>query len=145
MAQVIRNLSRGVNGQRMREGMKVWGTLIIGEAQRNAARVFRKNTQGGLRQSMHFTQPTNTTLVIRVPKKYAAIHEYGGRTRPHVIRARRGGVLRFVMPGGEVVFARSVNHPGSKIREKRYIRDAIDKTRIAGEKAISDALLEGRI
>jgi hypothetical protein len=43
----------------------------------------------------------------------AAVHE---GTRPHVIRPRRaGGVLAFDM-GGRTVFARSVNHPGTRAR-----------------------------
>lgn len=33
-------------------------------------------------------------------------------TRPHVIRARPGGVLRFEV-GGKTVFATKVNHPGT--------------------------------
>lgn len=34
-------------------------------------------------------------------------------TRPHLIVARRAKALRFVM-NGQVVFAKSVNHPGTK-------------------------------
>jgi len=34
-------------------------------------------------------------------------------TRPHVIRARKAKALRFVVDG-RVVFAQSVNHPGTK-------------------------------
>lgn len=37
--------------------------------------------------------------------------EYG--TRPHVIRPRNARALRFVS-GGRVVFARAVNHPGTR-------------------------------
>lgn len=43
--------------------------------------------------------------------KYAAYIEYG--TRPHEIRARRTRFLRFTVRG-VVVFARKVNHPGTK-------------------------------
>lgn len=43
----------------------------------------------------------------------AALYVTGG-TRPHIIRPRRpGGVLRF-MVNGQVVYARYVNHPGTK-------------------------------
>lgn len=35
-------------------------------------------------------------------------------TAPHVIEASRASVLAFYNGGGELVFARSVNHPGTK-------------------------------
>jgi phage gpG-like protein len=123
--------------------MQQWGLLVTGEAKANAARVFKKNTQGGLRQTIHFSQPSNASVILRVPKPYAAIHEYGGKTKPHEIRPRRkGGVLRFVLPNGTVVFARSVQHPGSKIKEKRYLRDAIDSKRAEGEAALARELMK---
>jgi hypothetical protein len=40
-----------------------------------------------------------------------ALYEHDG-TRPHIIRPRKKKVLRFPAGGG-VVFARSVNHPGT--------------------------------
>lgn len=44
-------------------------------------------------------------------------------TRPHRIEPRRpGGVLRF-MVDGQVVYARYVNHPGT--RRNDYLRDAL--------------------
>lgn len=43
--------------------------------------------------------------------EYAAAINDG--SRPHVIRPRRASVLRFNV-GGRVVFARVVNHPGTK-------------------------------
>lgn len=49
----------------------------------------------------------------------AAVHE---GSRPHVIRPRRpGGVLRFEV-GGQVLFRRSVRHPGMKARP--FLRNA---------------------
>lgn len=35
-------------------------------------------------------------------------------TRPHVIRPKRGNVLAFTPRGSSTVFAREVNHPGTK-------------------------------
>lgn len=48
---------------------------------------------------------------ILSPAKYSKFIEYG--TRPHVIRAKAGGFLRFVV-GGRTVFAKQVNHPGTQ-------------------------------
>jgi hypothetical protein len=48
--------------------------------------------------------------VANTAKYAAAVHDGVG---PHTIRARRGRVLRFSV-GGRTVFARSVNHPGTR-------------------------------
>lgn len=52
----------------------------------------------------------------------ATIYVVNG-TRPHIIRPRRpGGVLRFTV-GGRVVYARYVNHPGT--RPNDFLTDAL--------------------
>lgn len=98
------------------------------------------------------------------PLSYAAIHEFGGTTPPHVIvpatrrakgKAGRGGwhgtgkqmvtgkVLAFQV-GGRMVFARRVNHPGSRIPSRPYMRpaltDNIEKIRLLFQRAIMPAL-----
>lgn len=55
---------------------------------------------------------------------YAAIHEFGGKTAAHRIEARNAKVLAFQM-GGEQVFAKFVNHPGSNIPARPYLRPAL--------------------
>ncbi len=57
---------------------------------------------------------------------YARIHELGGTTRPHVIRPRRAKALAFQM-GGRQVFARAVNHPGSRIPARPYLSPALGR------------------
>ncbi len=54
---------------------------------------------------------------------YAAIHEFGGTTKPHVILAK-GKAMAFLV-GGKMVFAKKVNHPGSKIPERSFIRTSL--------------------
>lgn len=49
-------------------------------------------------------------------KVYAAIHQLGGKTRPHVIRPRNKKALAF---GGHVV--KQVNHPGSNIPARPFL------------------------
>lgn len=75
--------------------------------------------------------------------RYAAIHEYGGTTRPHFIEAKPGGVLAF-QSGGRTVFARRVNHPGSKIPARPFMRPTLAEYRdriIAGfEAAAAEAV-----
>lgn len=57
--------------------------------------------------------------------KYAGIHEYGGRTPPHIIEPKKASVLAFAGPGGKMVFARRVNHPGSKMPERSFMRSSL--------------------
>jgi phage gpG-like protein len=56
--------------------------------------------------------------------KYAAIHEFGGQTKAHVIEAVNGKALAF-MAGGKQVFAKRVNHPGSKMPERSFLRSSL--------------------
>ena len=48
--------------------------------------------------------------------EYAAIHQLGGKTKPHTIKPRRRKVLAF---GG--TFAKEVKHPGSDIPARRFL------------------------
>lgn len=56
--------------------------------------------------------------------KYAGIHEYGGRTAAHVIMPNKAQALSFMMGGKRVVFA-MVNHPGSQMPERSYMRTGL--------------------
>jgi phage gpG-like protein len=56
--------------------------------------------------------------------KYAAIHEFGGKTKPHEILPDKADALAFMM-GGQQVFAKSVKHPGSVIPERSYMRSGL--------------------
>lgn len=82
---------------------------------------------------------------------YALIQEYGGTTSPHVIEAKykkalafSGGYAKFDF-GQTTVFARRVNHPGSKIPERSYMRTSLaenldtirDELKAASQRAIS--------
>jgi hypothetical protein len=56
---------------------------------------------------------TSNGSVVRIADtaKHAKSQEFGAR--PHIIRARRAKMLRFVV-GGRVVFRKFVRHPGNK-------------------------------
>jgi phage gpG-like protein len=56
--------------------------------------------------------------------KYAAIQEYGGKTSAHEILPAKGDVLAFITGDGQH-FARRVEHPGSSIPERSYLRSAL--------------------
>ena len=58
--------------------------------------------------------------------KYAAIQEYGGKTGAHEILPGKASVLAFVADGA-MHFARRVEHPGSLIPERSYLRSSLDE------------------
>ena len=57
---------------------------------------------------------------------YAAIQEYGGKTAAHEILPDKARVLAFVL-NGKQVFARRIQHPGSQIPERSYLRSALEE------------------
>jgi phage gpG-like protein len=58
--------------------------------------------------------------------KYAAIQEYGGKTGAHEILPSKASVLAFVAQGA-IHFARRVEHPGSVIPERSYLRSSLEE------------------
>jgi phage virion morphogenesis protein len=70
---------------------------------------------------------------------YAAIHQFGGRTAPHVIEAVHAKALN--IPG--IGFRKRVSHPGSDIPARPFLGiDEADEVEIA---AIADDWLRGLI
>ena len=70
---------------------------------------------GALVQGLHLTSDDNTATVATTDLPYAAIHQFGGRTKAHKITAGPGKAIPYA--GG---FYRSVNHPGSNIPPRPY-------------------------
>ncbi len=70
---------------------------------------------------------------------YAAIQEYGGKTAAHEIIPDKASILAFMLDGKQV-FARRVQHPGSQIPERSYMRSALDEQSHDIEQALSDML-----
>lgn len=101
---------------------------------------------------------TGTVMASGLP--YLAIQEFGGQTKPHPIDPVHATVLAFMAPGklgfsgtseSGMVFAKHVNHPGSKIPERSYARFALHLQRNqivaafqqAAESAMSNKALAG--
>ena len=59
---------------------------------------------------------------------YGAIQEYGGKTRAHLIAAKNARALAFDMRG-RLAFAKRVQHPGSVLPERSFLRAALDDMR----------------
>lgn len=81
----------------------------------NRAKVLAPVRTGRLRSSIRADPPRIFSLrgsvTVGSDLEYAAFVNDG--TAPHVIRPRRAQVLRFNV-GGRVVYARVVNHPGTR-------------------------------
>ena len=76
--------------------------------------VRRKAGKASLKSSMkhRITRPGGASkLTLSWPNPYAKFVEFG--TRPHIISARPGRMLRFTV-GGRVLFRKRVMHPGTK-------------------------------
>lgn len=74
--------------------------------------------------------------------KYAAIHEYGGRTAPHDIYPDKAEALAFMI-GGQQVFAKHVRHPGSQIPERSFLRSSLNEMADEIFAGIREAALRG--
>lgn len=75
----------------------------------------RKNNV--LARSPRLVTVNNRYALVGSDRRYAAIHQLGGRTKAHVIRPRRGKALAW--PGGRHPVAK-VDHPGSKIPARPF-------------------------
>lgn len=95
------------------EGAAAMATAVetMSRAAEHAAPVDKGELRRSRRVSGIRSTATGFSATIQFTAPQAKWTEDG--TRPHIIRARRGKVLRFVV-GGRTVFARSVHHPGNK-------------------------------
>lgn len=116
-----------------------WAPLASGAP----ARLRRDNV---LARSPRVISADGKRAIIGSDRKYAAIHQLGGTTSPHVIRARRKKALK--TPYGP---RKSVNHPGSKIPARPFFpfhgkrpSDLLQRNaRAALRRALDRALLGG--
>ncbi len=99
-----------------------------------------KTRSGRLRQSVELVadEVSVAAQVDGAAVPYAAIQEYGGTTRSHVIEAINAAALRFEI-GGRPVFARRVQHPGSVIPAHSFLRTALAELQPVAAAAIADA------
>jgi hypothetical protein len=102
-----------------------WADAVGPEILSNIRREAPHRT-GRLKDSLTYRKRLGLTGVAlefgsNVP--YAGYVEEG--TPPHIIQPRNASVLRFTMRGGETVYARSVNHPGT--RANPYARRAVEQ------------------
>lgn len=127
-----------LRGRDLTRPFKIIGVFLVGRARRRfelegpgwipSQRVLAgKGTRtlritGNLMNSIYARARRDQLAIGSAPpaSAYAKIHQFGGRTPPHIIRPRRAKVLRFEK-NGRVIFAKSVQHPGSDIPARPFI------------------------
>ena len=106
-----------------------------------------KQQSGKLARSIQQESHTEGEMVIGTvfsagDVKYAAIHEYGGKTPPHDIIPNKAGALAFMM-GGRQVFAAIVHHPGSVMPERSFLRSSLAEQASEITTGLKEAALRG--
>jgi hypothetical protein len=99
--------------------------LLVANSMAADMRSFAPIDTGNLRASIKVVVEGRGKITIgpdTFMAPYAWDVEFG--TKPHVIQAKPGKVLRFVKDG-QVIYTRRVNHPGT--RAQPYVRPALDK------------------
>lgn len=71
---------------------------------------------GALMKGIHYTVDEDGTTIMTSKLPYAHILHFGGKTRPHEIRAKNRKALHFLG-----IFRKKVNHPGSDIPARPYM------------------------
>jgi phage virion morphogenesis protein len=134
-SDVRRRLDRlARKGADLRPLMKSWSEIMLSEVEKNFAAggrpaawkaSARSRRDGGkpltdrarLRRSMT-ARSDERSARVGTNVIYGPIQHLGGKTRPHVIRARHARALSW--PGARHP-VRSVNHPGSKIPARPFL------------------------
>lgn len=122
----LRGLSAKVKAA-LQKALKRAAVLVESEAKRIIYRGRPDHLigrSGRLRQSITH-EVMDTSAAVGTNVVYARIHEEGGTTSPHVIRPVNAQALAFQV-GGNTVFAAFVNHPGSQIPARPYLKPALD-------------------
>lgn len=99
---------------------------------------------GNLKNSI-WTKPPKSAQdlvgLLGANKVYAAIHELGGTTKPHVIKGKntKTGRLKFEV-GGKYVYPKQVNHPGATMPKRSFLWSAITRSMPSMYNALSKAI-----
>ncbi len=103
---VKRNFREGGRPDRWKPSNKPKGKTLIGT--------------GALQRQIHYKVDDSGVTIMTGKQKYAAIHQFGGQTKPHVIRAKNRKAIPLTF-GGVTIFRKKVNHPGSNIPARPYM------------------------
>lgn len=127
MAQIAGVMHDAVEENFAQQGRPKWAGLKPPVSKRRSGGMILQDS-GQLAASIEPGSDSSSAWV-GTNKVYAAIHQFGGKTRAHVILPRNKQALAF---GGRVV--KKVNHPGSKIPARPFLSlTPEDEERIVGK------------
>jgi phage gpG-like protein len=139
MLHALRHLPEEATKASMK-GIAVASKRLIGKAAKErftgdgpfapALRRMGRGPSGDMKRKLYAKPPEITgkgEITVRMGSgvKYWAIHEFGGKTKPHTIRPVNGAALKFVV-GGKTIFAKSVRHPGSQMPARAPLQAAVE-------------------
>lgn len=121
--ELVRNANKmgGEMKQLLYQTMVKSVTIVKEDAKKIKSGSF-KNQSGDLRRSIVGRVESAERGVVSTDIPYAEYVEYG--TRPHTITPKNGKYLAFKGRSGNMVFAKKINHPGS--RPYPYMQPALD-------------------
>jgi phage gpG-like protein len=116
--------------ERLGEVMERLGVALLDQVRDNLSGTVLQQRSGRLAAAQDWRiDDDGTGLSVAVgfdsgAVPYGAIQEFGGTTRAHLIEAKQAFALSFSY-GGQLVFAKRVQHPGSRIPERSFLRAAL--------------------
>lgn len=122
----------------LKRGLILSGKLVAQRAANKAPRLTGRLKRSISESAPYAVGPGAWGVNVGTNVEYAAIQEFGGKTKPHVIRARLKSALAFDWPNAPAglkpgkdgkYYFRLVNHPGSVIRAQPYLRPALRESR----------------
>ena len=129
----------------VRQAVRAETLAVLRAAKLKVSGLVLKTRTGTLRRKINakFEESGNSiTGSVGLALAYGAIHEYGGVTRAHVIKPRRKKALAF-QAGGVGLVRKSVQHPGSKMPERSYLRSSLKENEARIKAAIAAAVARG--
>lgn len=132
-------LRRKVRALAIRLKTRIQKTKLSGQLLNVVTGALRRSITDKVREDIH---SVTGEVFSAGDVKYAAIHEFGGKTKAHVIEPRKAEALAF-MVGNKQVFARRVNHPGSVIREKAFMRGTLAEMSSTIVREMKEAVFAG--
>lgn len=138
------NVTRELNREALYLADKLRNHIILHKL---SGQVLNKRT-GNLQRSIKSKVETNPGVSV-VGKafssgdvKYAGIHEFGGMTKAHIIEPKHARALAFEV-GGKTIIRRRVNHPGSKMPERSFMRSSLTDLTPDIIKGFTQAVMRG--